>query len=298
MTLDEKLLAEVRAARARMEDLEDAAWGARAELHRAVRRLHHAGGSLREIATELGMSHQRVHQIVEEDAVTDTAPSGGTVPTIAPPREDTCTFCEAPRREVDRMLTGPGGTFVCSSCVVRARQALDGDLKMAAGRHVLAPIVPDEALCTFCRNAAAEVGAMVERDDHEVRMCGSCLEACERMLSPSGKYRPKGPAMKRRALVRCSFCNVSQKNTKKLIAGPGVYICEFCVAAASAVAAGAPSSPSRSAVLRTSERECAFCGKARAKVNEVVASARGRICNECLDLCHDILHEDAGTQTL
>ncbi|MGH3072312.1 MAG: Clp protease N-terminal domain-containing protein [Gaiellaceae bacterium] len=41
---------------------------AQADLHHAIRRLHAAGGSLREIADELGLSHQRVHQIVGADA--------------------------------------------------------------------------------------------------------------------------------------------------------------------------------------------------------------------------------------
>ena len=30
--------------------------------------------------------------------------------------------------------------------------------------------------------------------------------------------------------VRCSFCNKSQNDVKTLIAGPGVYICNECVA--------------------------------------------------------------------
>jgi ATP-dependent protease Clp ATPase subunit len=30
-------------------------------------------------------------------------------------------------------------------------------------------------------------------------------------------------------LLTCSFCGKSQKQVKKLIAGPGVYICEECV---------------------------------------------------------------------
>ena len=295
MTLDEKLLADVLAARVRMEELEDAAWDARARLHQSVRRLHHAGGSLREIATELGMSHQRVHQIVGEDAVTEveveTAP---LVPAPSPTRadDDPCTFCTSPRREVDRMLTGPGGTFVCGHCVARARAAVEGDLSMAAGPHFLSPTPPDDRPCTFCRNAHTDTGPMVERNDGAARMCASCLEACERMLTPPGQYTPKGPAMKRRALVRCTFCNISQKNTKKLIAGPGVYVCELCIAAASAVVAGAPSAPSRAVVLRPSPADCAFCGKARAKVNEVAGASRGRICNECLDLCHDILQSE------
>ena len=29
--------------------------------------------------------------------------------------------------------------------------------------------------------------------------------------------------------LHCSFCNKSQKEVKKLIAGPGVYICDECI---------------------------------------------------------------------
>ena len=30
-------------------------------------------------------------------------------------------------------------------------------------------------------------------------------------------------------VVKCSFCGKSQKQVKKLIAGPGVYICDECI---------------------------------------------------------------------
>lgn len=30
-------------------------------------------------------------------------------------------------------------------------------------------------------------------------------------------------------LFKCSFCGKSQKQVKKLIAGPGVYICDECI---------------------------------------------------------------------
>ena len=29
--------------------------------------------------------------------------------------------------------------------------------------------------------------------------------------------------------VRCSFCGKAQENVKKIVAGPGVYICDECV---------------------------------------------------------------------
>ena len=34
---------------------------------------------------------------------------------------------------------------------------------------------------------------------------------------------------KRNDFLKCSFCGKSQKQVKKLIAGPGIYICDECV---------------------------------------------------------------------
>jgi hypothetical protein len=41
----------------------------------------------------------------------------------------------------------------------------------------------------------------------------------------------RGPAMSvdERELLKCSFCGKSQKQVKKLISGPGVYICDECI---------------------------------------------------------------------
>jgi ATP-dependent Clp protease ATP-binding subunit ClpA len=65
VTLDEESLRFTDAARERLLELEHATDLARVEFHHGLRRLHAAGGSLREIADHFGMSHQRVHQIVD-----------------------------------------------------------------------------------------------------------------------------------------------------------------------------------------------------------------------------------------
>src|SRR5439155_6938985 len=75
MTLDEKVLAEAREVRQRLVDLESQTAHARVDYHHAIKKLHAGGGSLREIADALELSHQRVHQIVEE-----------TVPAAPTPR--------------------------------------------------------------------------------------------------------------------------------------------------------------------------------------------------------------------
>jgi hypothetical protein len=65
--LDPSLLDSAKGARDRLVDARHAADEARADYQYAIRKLHAGGGSMREIAEELGLSHQRVHQIVDED---------------------------------------------------------------------------------------------------------------------------------------------------------------------------------------------------------------------------------------
>lgn len=82
----ERLLREVRKARAEFEARLDDVEIAKDEYYVAVRRLHASGMPLREIADALGLSHQRVHQMIGETegskrlrrAVTKAARSGGT----------------------------------------------------------------------------------------------------------------------------------------------------------------------------------------------------------------------------
>ena len=66
MTLDEELLAAARRAGTMAAAAQDQADIAKATYHHSVLRLHRAGGSMREIAEALKISHQRVHQIVEQ----------------------------------------------------------------------------------------------------------------------------------------------------------------------------------------------------------------------------------------
>jgi hypothetical protein len=67
MTLDETILNEARELRSRLLELQHEADRAKLDFHHSIRRLQAAGGSMREIAEALEVSHQRIHQIVEGD---------------------------------------------------------------------------------------------------------------------------------------------------------------------------------------------------------------------------------------
>src|SRR3954454_24053368 len=117
MTLDEDVLRDVEAARDRLEALEDEAYEARAALHQAIRRLHATGGTMREIATALGMSHQPGHPIISTEGIVAGEPTAATaakpLPSTSTPAvavtagEDACSFCGAPRRELDKLFAAP-----------------------------------------------------------------------------------------------------------------------------------------------------------------------------------------------
>ena len=86
MTLNEQTLDEATKARDEFIDLQHKTEVARVDYHHLIRQLHVKGGSLREIAEALGLSHQRVHQIVEPvdgSAGPGHRPGGG--PGFGPP---------------------------------------------------------------------------------------------------------------------------------------------------------------------------------------------------------------------
>jgi hypothetical protein len=87
MTLDEKILGEAKELRDKLLDLQHEEERARVDYQHAIRRLHAKGGSLREIAEELGLSHQRVHQIVgEEDLPRPPFPPAASMQWVRPGR--------------------------------------------------------------------------------------------------------------------------------------------------------------------------------------------------------------------
>jgi hypothetical protein len=102
MTLDEATLNEARELRARQLELQHEADRAKLEYHHAIRRLHAAGGSMREIAEALDLSHQRVHQIVEGDEPVGHRMGWGRVPRGARRRHGMARFTRVARQVVMR----------------------------------------------------------------------------------------------------------------------------------------------------------------------------------------------------
>jgi len=172
MVLHPELLDKAQATGTRLAEAERQATLARAEHHTAIRRLHLAGGSLREIAQALGVSHQRVQQIVEA--------GGGTWwqrvwRTRQARRDAVCTFCERPPSEVSKLIAGPD-VYVCDGCVALAEGVLAG----AGGGDLLLVKEGARASCSFCGKRSARDRAMVAT--RRARLCAGCLRLCREIL--------------------------------------------------------------------------------------------------------------------
>src|SRR5262245_22768183 len=139
-----------------------------------------------------------------------------------------CSFCAKDAREV----FGLAGVLsrharICSECI-----------------DICLDILMEDAFLTFthpdqlAQNAASpnafdfEASAIIPGD--AMRRIGVDLEAfMDKILKQLEQPKPIRP-MKISHLA-CSFCDRNQKETRKLIAGPQVYICEICTGDAAAL---------------------------------------------------------------
>lgn len=99
-------------------------------------------------------------------------------------------------------------------------------------------------------------------------------------------------------LLSCSFCGKHQKQVRKLIAGPGVYICNECTERVRAVlaATGKTATTPIAVIEQVSDADraqpCSFCGKQRHQVAGMASAGQVGICTECIGLCDEIILEE------
>jgi hypothetical protein len=190
MGLDQELVREAERAKEQLAVSQHAAYRAKVDYHQAIRRLHAAGGSLREIAEALRMSHQRVHQIIDDAEPTrrrrwrrHPQPLSGSV--------GPCSFCGRPREECAKLIAGPG-VFICDRCVVQATRLAAGPAveDQAEGPMGLEP-PGSQARCSFCGEEAGEVRHLVAsgravpagKFGGLPRICDKCLDLCLEILA-------------------------------------------------------------------------------------------------------------------
>jgi hypothetical protein len=183
--LDRDLLAAARAAGERFAAAECETDKARTEYHQAVRRLHLAGASLRDVAHALGVSHQRVQQIVQANGGTwwSSVWRGRRV-TL----DMACSFCGLPDAQVAKLIAGPK-VYICDACVGAAGQVFGGHTPKESSRDARMELLPvsSRVRCSFCGKKTGQTktksspGLRVVQSGSK-RVCDRCLDICRRIL--------------------------------------------------------------------------------------------------------------------
>jgi hypothetical protein len=177
VVLDEELIKKAKMAGVQMTEAEREAQKAQADYHTMIRRAHLAGGSLREIAQALGVSHQRVQQIVQS--------AGGTWwgrvwKSRNAKRDMICTFCRRPPSEVAKLLAGPN-VYICDACVQSAEAAIRSAAKKSG--FTLAPKA-SKARCSFCGKKSPERQVVTTAS---ANVCAECLAISRQILNERAK---------------------------------------------------------------------------------------------------------------
>jgi hypothetical protein len=190
MGLDPELVREAERAKEQLAVAQHAAYRAKIDYHQAIRRLHAAGGSLREIAEALRMSHQRVHQILDGAEPTRRRWWRREVQLLSG-SVGPCSFCGRPRDMCAKLIAGPE-VFICDHCVVQATRLALGPVVegQAEGAMRLEP-PGSRAKCSFCGLEARKARPLVAsglavpagKFGEPPRICGGCRDLCVEILA-------------------------------------------------------------------------------------------------------------------
>jgi ATP-dependent Clp protease ATP-binding subunit ClpX len=89
-------------------------------------------------------------------------------------------------------------------------------------------------------------------------------------------------------ILRCSFCNQSQADVRKLVAGPNVFICDECVQVCSSITldddppSAAEQAPSQQSTRSTVIVPCKLCELKFPLEDALVVAERGFLCPGCI----------------
>jgi ATP-dependent protease Clp ATPase subunit len=130
---------------------------------------------------------------------------------------------------------------------------------------------PGASPCSFCGRSGSRVRLLIRGD--VARICDRCAYDCWEAIQPPGPndyedvsevsftelFAQSGlsvPLVSKPAPgpLRCSFCDRPQTEVRRLVAGPGVYICDRCVDLSIELARGegvGPPSPDPETIFET-----------------------------------------------
>lgn len=113
-----------------------------------------------------------------------------------------------------------------------ARAALES-IDRIAWEDELMPAAAESTACSFCSKPPSQVTTRLTGPSG-VSICQACVDLCVEVLElerrrEAGELEPAPRRPPSDGEFSCAFCGRDRSVVRKLIAGPGAYICDACV---------------------------------------------------------------------
>jgi transposase-like protein len=177
MLSKDELLQTAKRRELHMRDLERDLESAKEDYHQSIRDLHINEMSLREIASQLNLSHQRVHQIVES-----SNPSWRF--WLSPVKQElACSFCAADNEQVNKLVAGTN-IYICDRCAKNcAKATLSGNTAHSPANKLRVVHKTSKVRCSFCGKLPNSRRSVVAAEKHQI--CSKCLDMTLRLMAES-----------------------------------------------------------------------------------------------------------------
>jgi ATP-dependent protease Clp ATPase subunit len=132
-----------------------------------------------------------------------------------------CSFCGKRNEQVKKLIAGPS-VIICNECIDLCNEIIENDIldeELSETSHLKLEMRPTPQEI----HRLLEMGRFTEQEKKVLR----------RMTRRAVYYWTAGEDDVRQAARRifheCSFCEKSHNQVRRLVAGPGVYICNECI---------------------------------------------------------------------
>lgn len=162
-----------------------------------------------------------------------------------PESPHSCSFCDKPQDQVQRLIAGPGNTYICDECIGLHRKRIENEGVIFPLLHPsqdTSSLPQSPYSCSFCGKSQDQVQRLVAGPGGFF-ICGECTDLHRKTLedkyaaptpnpdqNTNSQSEISNPNATPKTLYSCSFCDKQQDQVQWLIAGPeGVFICGECV---------------------------------------------------------------------